>query len=656
MVKAKLWLWVTFLVLIGCGTVIAGSESEKSPEEYQAEIKKVQAEMEGLQAQIKRLNKEKEDLLNKYNKCTELRLQDSDELRDLNKKIDQNNKEKAEIEQKAKNELDSIKRELQIAQDKIKDLQAKLSEKIDTLKTKEAEIDRLNQEIEKKESQTQTQQTRLQGEIDELKTEIEKKEKRITSLQDQLKAIENQLKETNNLLDGCKATQKEVADLKENLTKEKDALKKLQEEITQKKVDIEAKYNQLISRLNQLSGDKIPEEIRKEEGKKHYDYLQRLNSLKLTEMEDSIILEMAEYVADYPDLDRGDECQYLIGQLKEEQKKNDEAAASYAKLICLYPDSPLVAKAKGQIKYLNEKKRIDKEFYQKISGLSSQGAKREERLFNYLNQLSNIEKKEVYSYLNQELNKFLRDYPNSSMTLAAYQMTAKNLLRMREYSLSIAAYLKITYLYPLYPDQSQIAQAYFDIGKTFELMNRYKEAVSFYQEGVSKFPSDAQSPTYLFESANILAKKLKEHDKAVKVYESVTNSYPQSKEAIQSLFKSGEILENLKRYQQTIDVLERLVKEYPQSHLAPSALIIIGGCYEKISNYKEAVSTYQRLYQEYPQAREIPEKLYTAGQLCEEEIKDISKAIEMYRIIVDKFPDAGEAKRAASRIKNLTEE
>ncbi|MEK7275145.1 MAG: tetratricopeptide repeat protein, partial [Candidatus Desantisbacteria bacterium] len=395
----------------------------------------------------------------------------------------------------------------------------------------------------------------------------------------------------------------------------------------------------------------VPEEIKKEQGKKQLDHVKKLNSMKLKEANAHTIKELESYAANYLELEKSDEILYLVGQLYEDEKWYTEAAAIYAKLICVWSEGTFVSKAKGKIRDMEKAKKIDKEFSQKLLAISGEGVKKEERWLNYLKQLFAVIDTPSYPYLNHELDDFLMYYSNRPIAFEAYQLKAQNLLRMRnqEY-LAIAAYVKAIYLYPNNP---QLALVYFEIGKIFDMVKDYQNTVSFYQEGISRFPNDNNAPSYLLENARIWANKLKDDNKAIKSYESVVAAYPKSEQAPIALFELGKIFEGLKRYEQVIEAYGKIVKEYPQSPISPSALITIGECHEKISDYEQAVTVYQKLYQEYPKDSRVPEVLYRAAQLCEENLNNNDKAIEIYQLILKNFSDSQCAKKADSRVKKL---
>ncbi|MBI4778682.1 tetratricopeptide repeat protein [Candidatus Desantisbacteria bacterium] len=646
MVKLRLLLPVVFLGILMSSFVAA--EEEKTIEELQAENNL-------LQVKIKTANDQKSTLTKKYNDCVEERDKNAEKIKQLTATIAQKEDEKTQIQADVNKKTDEIQKKLNSAEDEIANMQAQLKEKIQTIKDKTAEIGTLSVGLSSEKAQSatwqkdfQTQQANLQKEIDGLKATLKEKENTIVRVEGQLTTIENQLKETSATLEKYRADEAQTAALKETLNKEKKDLEQSSIETHKKKEEALALNNQLTERLNQLMKGIVPEEIKKEQGQKQLDYVKRLYSMKLKETNAYTIMELERYIASYLGLEKSDEIQYIVGQLYEDEKKYNEAAVIYAKLICIWTEGTFVSKAKGKIRDMEKARKIDKEFSQKLLSLSCEGGKKEEKWFNYIKQISMIVDASLYPYLDHELDEFLRCYP---IVFEAYQVKVQNLLRMKnsEY-LAIAAYVKTI---QLYPNQPQIAQIYFETGKIFDNVKDYQNAISFYQEGISKFPNDSNSPAYLLEIARIFTDKLKDDNKAIKAYESIVAAYPKSEQAPVALFESGKIFEGLKRYEQVIETYGKMVKEYPQSLNAPSALIAMGNCYEKISDYEQAVTTYQRLYREYPKNSCVPETLYRAGQLCEENLNNNEKAIEIYQLILKNFSEDSYAKKADSRVKKL---
>ena len=649
MIKVRLLVLIMFVGILSSSWV--GAEEEKGVDELQAELNLSQIK-------LKRISDQKDALSKEYNACVIERDKNAENIKQLTISINQKEDEKAKIQQDAKKEIDGIKKQLADAMDEGINQQAQLKEKMQVVKDKNAEIGTLNTRLSSEKEQSaiqqkdlQAQQGKLQKEIDGLTATLKEKENTIVKVEGQMTTIGNQLKEISATLEKYKTDEVQTAALKENLNKEKDAVQQSSIEMAKIKAESTALNNQLTERLNQLMKGIVPEEIKKEQNQKQLDYAKRLNSMKLKEINAYTIMELERYVANYLGSENSDEIQFAVGQLYEDGKKYNEAAAVYAKLICIWTTGTFVSKAKGKIRDMEKAKKITKKFSQKLLSLSCEGEsrKREEKWFNYIKQLFTIVNTSLYPYIDHELDEFLRCYP---IVFDAYQVKVQNLLRMKnqEY-LAIATYVKTI---QLYPNQPQIAQVYFEIGRIFDTIKDYQNAVSFYQDGVAKFPDNTNAPKYLLESARIWANKLKNANKAIKSYETIIAAYPKSEQSPVALFELGRLFEQLKRYEQVIEAYNRIVKEYPQSSIAPLVLITIGECYEKISDYEQAANSYSQLYQQYPKDSRTPEMLYRAGQLQEDNLNSLDKAIEIYQLILKNFADNSYAKKAEGRIKKLT--
>lgn len=650
MIKVKL---LVLLMLFG---VLISSWVEAEEEQSLDELK---AELNLSQVKLKKVSDQKDVLTKDYNACVADRDKNAENIKQLTTSLNKQEEEKAKIRQDAKKEIDELKKQLQDAMDESINMQAQLKEKMQALKDKNSEILTLKEGLssEKEQSITkqkdlQSQQVKLQGEIDSLKASLKERENTIANIKGQLATVENQIKEATIVLEKYKADEAQAVALKETLNKEKNSLEQSIQETNKKKEEMVVLNNQLNERLNKLKQGIVPEEIKKEQNQKYIDYVKRLNSMKLKGINTYCLMELSMFVTNCLELEKSDEIQYLVGQLYEEEKRFDEATIAYAKLICIWTNGSFASKGKGRIRDLEKAKKIDKEFSQKILAISITGEKKEERWLNYIKQLFPIIDESLYSCLDNELDEFLRCYSYSPMAFDAYQTKAQNLLRMKQQEyLAIATYIKVIYLYPNIP---QIAQVYFEIGRIFDTVKDYQNAVSFYQDGVAKFPLDTNAPKYLLENARICTDKLKDENKAIKSYETIIAAYPKSEQAPVALFELGKIFEQLKRYEQVIEVYSRIIKEYPQNHMSPSALITIGECYEKISDYEQAADSYSRLYQEYPKDSRVPEMLYRAGQLWEDNLNNSNKAIEIYQLILKSFSDNSYAKKAEARMKKLT--
>jgi TolA-binding protein len=105
------------------------------------------------------------------------------------------------------------------------------------------------------------------------------------------------------------------------------------------------------------------------------------------------------------------------------------------------------------------------------------------------------------------------------------------------------------------------------------------ETIKAYETLISEFPNDSLAPEALYQLGTLYQNKmvpnLKENEsmeKAVNIFKSVFEKYPDSKQAQVSLFMAGFIQANdLKNYQDATATYNLFLKKYPNGDMAPAA-------------------------------------------------------------------------------------
>lgn len=634
MFRYKIWVFAVILGLIVSQVDVYAESSEVSIDEGTS-IEELSATIKQLEAKIKRLTKEKEDTLKNYNKSMEDRITDVNEIRRLNQQINQEMKKTSD------------------AQEQIKPLQTELDSTKKTIQSLQSELDKAKQENKRLTEDIAGQQQDINTLITTLKEKdqsIANLDRQIQKLQTYLSEIQKTLKEKEDIIARYQAKEKEIETLRQQIISEKNKSEALTKDVNKQLEDNKRLYEIYTKKTAELQAKEAVTNLFVEQGKRYQLYVDELYKLKLNKINDLNIAELKYCITNYQ-TDKSDEFQYLIAGLYASENKNYEACANYLKIIALYPESKFASQAKTQIKQLEKK--ISKDFYNKISKLpSSQAETKQARFLVYLKDLHNLNISHLYKYCLEQQEEFLRLYNDSEVDI--YMQMAETYIRLKDEYKAIATYLKITQLYPLYPEASRLADVYYAIGDTFANIKEYKNAIAFYEKGLVQFPRYSKAPIYLLTSARMYLDKLKMNEKSILTYNQLVKEYPESQQAVISLSELAVLYEDMKRYQDAIKTYEQLVKEYPKELLAPQSLIQAGNCYEKINDYFNAVAMYLRLDSEYATYKETPKQVFQAGMLCEKELDDINRAIEIYNQIIAKYPNDKFAENAQSRIKKLS--
>ncbi len=164
---------------------------------------------------------------------------------------------------------------------------------------------------------------------------------------------------------------------------------------------------------------------------------------------------------------------------------------------------------------------------------------------------------------------------------------------------------------------------------------QYSAERAFYQ--ASKYSSDIfkdpkNIPPYKF-------------GKAIEIFQSVINKYPQTDQAVESYFKIGDLYVLEEKYPEALVQFRKILGQYPDKRdVLARAIMSVGGCYEKQGDWDNTYKYMREAFDKFPDVPgtlSIPEGILTyymnkkdkAGQE-----KAYAQAIKDYQGLIAKYP------------------
>jgi len=164
-------------------------------------------------------------------------------------------------------------------------------------------------------------------------------------------------------------------------------------------------------------------------------------------------------------------------------------------------------------------------------------------------------------------------------------------------------------------------------------------------------PSSAFADDALFEYAGIQA-ELGRTTEAADAYSRLVASYPQSPLAEESLYKRGEIYSAAGLYQKAKDAFYEYRTRFPRGKLVDAALYWGGLAAYQLGERFGAVLYWERLLENFPLSPFRPDALRRTAEVYADR-GDQNKAIELYTLLNDEYPQEAAVYNTAQRIDEL---
>jgi tol-pal system protein YbgF len=111
------------------------------------------------------------------------------------------------------------------------------------------------------------------------------------------------------------------------------------------------------------------------------------------------------------------------------------------------------------------------------------------------------------------------------------------------------------------------------------------------------------------------------------------------------------------QYDTAIDAFQDVVTKFPDSSFALDAQFFIGEAYYTMGRYAQARDAYALVISKYKDqgldpAERVPDSYFKQG-LCYEQLRQLDKAVQNYRLVLQKYPDSSAAVQAQQELKKL---
>ncbi len=232
-----------------------------------------------------------------------------------------------------------------------------------------------------------------------------------------------------------------------------------------------------------------------------------------------------------------------------------------------------------------------------------------------------------------------------------------------------------------YPKSKRAPEAIYRLSDIYFKAQQFDKALLGFQEIISKWPNDPIAEDAMLSIAEVYYNS-DQDVKAVKAYEDFmkkypdsrkigsvdegrqraefkkadkradpkmlmefVDKYPNSKLAVDALYRAGEIYYTTNKMEPAIQSFTKLIQDFPNDSLAVNAQYYIAACNEALERTDDAINAYKAFIKNYPRhelASDVTFRLATANYMT----KNFADAVFYYDRIAEKYPGSEYAKNA----------
>lgn len=256
-------------------------------------------------------------------------------------------------------------------------------------------------------------------------------------------------------------------------------------------------------------------------------------------------------------------------------------------------------------------------------------------------------------------DKSLKNTPNVEIQALAIYLKAEILFTSGKYTEAAQLYQRFgQYSTPALEKKGEASKfrAAYNTGYCAFKKKNYSDAVLYFADAIdeSKTTVDSKGKTSLLPDLYLRYADCsfitKNYNKAIDGYTKITDMNWSSAEYAQ--FQKGVIYGLQGKDDEKVAALNDLIAKYPGTNYAGQANFELGETYLAMGNYAQAKTAYQTIITKNASNAYLP-KAYVKIGVIDYNTGKKEQAIEDYKVVVKKFPDAPEAKESLEALKDI---
>jgi len=388
------------------------------------------------------------------------------------------------------------------------------------------------------------------------------------------------------------------------------------------------------------------------DGDIYYEFLKNSYNQNDKKLYDFLLAELDLYIQLFPDSKNMPAAGFLMAQIYATKGNKDIAFAVFMKQLYFYPNNPIHSRIVEEAKkiILNNKKYKGQleELTQLLDGTFPE-CDRGDCYYSYLGFLYDLDIEKLYNWNLQEYYAFIAIDESADRIEQVHRWIADTYDFKKDVRAAQSAYLKYE---QLYPESRHIAYIKTRRAKIlYENLKDFETALEILTQVISNYPKTDYAGSALYLRGEIKMKKQKDYNGAIADFRQLVTDLPGHDMGVDALFYIALINhEKLKASRTAIGVYNEIVVLYPDEIRGVKALEEAAEIHMKLKEYLPAAQQYAKIASHFPGHKESPQMLIKAGGVCESKLKNYTRAIEYYQMVVNNYIDTDYAEKAEKRI------
>ena len=165
----------------------------------------------------------------------------------------------------------------------------------------------------------------------------------------------------------------------------------------------------------------------------------------------------------------------------------------------------------------------------------------------------------------------------------------------------------------------------------------YRGAIKVYQTVVDSNPETPEARQAQLSIAGLYVEKMNQPEQGIQIYHDLITTTPDSDEAAVAHWRLGLYAFKSKDYQSAQHSFNTIINQFPTSEFSHNAQLMLAKSYEEVREYRKAVQIYDNVANRHPEGERATQALVNKARIQAERLQDQHAAKQTYQALVKRY-------------------